>query len=193
MRNTCVSLLFLSLLAFACNKRDDEVAWPKITPALLRVPSCGDTTDDGIFETWNSTEDSLVFMSATGNTMPSSLAVPGYLRQMSLLSHKISMSDPSFTIQAVYDTGLFWSTEFLLVNNATGDIEGRAYTSRPSNPSSDSLSQKLVLSNGTGLTAGCRRLYYYGEKTTGPIGKSNNQIKSSANILFKGHFDVEIY
>jgi hypothetical protein len=193
MRLPQLSLLLLPLLLLACNKHDDEAGQWTITPALLRDASCSDTTDDGIFETWNSTEDSLMFPGSGNDIMPASLVVPGYLLQMNLGSSRISLNDPSFTLHAVYDTGLNWATEFLLVDKASGNIEGRSYTSRSTKPGSDSLNAKLRLSNGTGLTPGCRRLYYYGIKVAAPLNLSAGQVGSSAHVLFKGHFDVEVY
>jgi hypothetical protein len=193
MRNVCRSLIFLPLLLLACNKHNDEFKQPKITPALLREPSCSDTTDDGIFETWNSTEDSLILPGPTHYSVPDSLVVPGYLRQLSLLSRSISLSAQSFTIKVVYDTGVMWTTQFYLVNKTTGDIEGQAYAAGPAKPNGDSLTQQLTLSDGSGLTPGCHRLYYFGWKAPGPGRITGGQILDSMTVLFKGHFDVEVY
>ncbi len=71
------------LLLAACSKdNDDEDKIPGIldrraSPALLPVPSCEDTADDGRFEIWNSSEDSLV-LSARTLIRPVGLYEPGY-------------------------------------------------------------------------------------------------------------------
>jgi hypothetical protein len=105
----------------------------------------------------------------------------------------ISLTQPEFSFRAVYDTGRDWSIDFTLVDQHTGNREAYGSVYRKANATPDTVVERVNLSSGTGATAGCKRLYYCAGKIkyrnpTNP----NLTTDYHMNILFKGHYDVEV-
>ena len=109
-----------------------------------------------------------------------------------MVSRNISSALKEFSFRAVYDTGVLWDIQFDLVDHNSGNIEGWGYISRPGKPDKYTVMEKIVLSSGTGLTPGCKRLYYQAGKITFNKLTPNLTLDYHRDILFKGHYDVEV-
>ena len=181
-------LLLLALLMLAC-KQSEQMSTPPILPTF----SCADTTDDGQFETWDSAERGVLLNALpTTYTIPDSV-VPGYIRKIDMVSRTVSLTQPEFTFRAAYDTGRDWIIDFTLVDQTTGNREAYGSVYRRTNAIPDTVVERVSLSSGTGATAGCKRLYYCAGKTKMRNPTTPNLTTDyNMDILFKGHYDVEV-
>lgn len=183
----------------SCSKetQDDtpEVFRRRVAPALLPVPSCNDTTDDGKFETWNSSEDSLILFGRS-KIFPAGTHVPRIASNIRIANRSIPTTAPVIHWSAQIDTSKRFSMAFDLVDQAMGAIVAYADRSiggeKITYPSQQSFSTQLT-ANGS-LTPGCKRLYYMGYLANG-TDKSGTALSAvdSLIILYRGHFDVDVY
>jgi hypothetical protein len=189
MRYLLIVPLF-SILVLSCKQH--ETSGPPELPAF----TCGDTTDDGKFEQWNSDERAYLLPTngrttyTIGDTM-----VSGYIKKIDGVSRTIPLATGEFTFRAIYDTATSWDIQFVLVDNVTHRKEGFGYTSRSSKPDKYDVIEHVVLISGTGLTPGCKRLYYYAGTVAlhDPTRAWNGQTDDyNMDIMFKGHYDVEV-
>ena len=180
-------LLFLCAFLFlSCKKNEESTSTP-----LLPQATCDDTTDDGRFEAWDSTERKLL-LNYPSCGIPDTM-VPGYIKQIDMVSRTITLTNPEFSFRAIYDTGTKWEFDFVLVDHTTGNREGYGYIKRSNIVDKDTVMERVALSAGTGLTQGCKRLYYHAYKVTlhNPH-TSTLTLDYHVDILFKGHYDVSV-
>lgn len=191
-------LLVVTLLFFgACSKDDDqtaEVFRRRVTPALLPAPSCDDTTDDGVFESWNASEEHLILV-ADHVVRPSGTHVPGVISDIRMPDRRISVNTPVFQWNASIDTGVVFHMSFTLVDKDGGRVQAMA--DETSGAAATAPGRKNFVSQlyGDPLTPGCKRLYYCGFKTgssSRPLSSGQTPI-DTMKLLYQGHFDVEIY
>ena len=181
------AILLLPIFLIACSKSEEQKR-----PMVLPPFSCDDTTDDGDFELWDSSVTDLVFDGNQYVINPDSV-VPGYLRSMGGADRMISQTRPEFRYHAVYDTGISWYTVFVLVD-PTGHIERWTLVDRNNKArASDTVQERVDLGSAAGLSAGCKRLYYYGFKQD--VNAANAVLTTAipGKVLFKGHYDVLVY
>lgn len=190
-----LSLVFVALLLAACHKEEDSQPKAAQTPRPMAPFSCSDSSDDGKFEVWNDTVKALIFGTGDYIRDPDTLT-PGYLLSIDSLSRSISMSKPEIYFRAVFDTGTQCILFFDVVDASRGLTEaagGIDITSHKTIPDTVVKSVTLFPSYAVGLTAGCKRVYYWGIKDERDPNSTHTALETlRGKVLFKGHYDVQV-
>lgn len=191
--------LGIALLSIvACSKDDDDtpdVFRRRVDPGLLPQPSCDDTTDDGKFENWNSSEDQLMLVANTV-IKPAGTHVPGFISNVRMPDRRIAVNTPVFQWTASIDTTAYFHMSFALVDKAGGRIQAMADENFPRDNGATGPRNFVSTLYGGPLTPGCKRLYYNGFSTNignRPLSSSGLVGIDTMTLLYRGHFDVEIY
>lgn len=190
--------LVAALLTLASCSKDDEdtpeIFRRRVAPSELPVPSCDDTTDDGKFEVWNNAEDHLMLVAKTV-LKPSGTHVPGFISDIRMPDRRIDVNTTVLQWNASIDTSAVFHMSFALVDRDGGRIQALADETLAQG--GGSRGRRNFVSNfyGGTLTPGCKRLYYCGFQTNiGNKPVSSGQMPvDTMTVLYRGHFDVEIY
>lgn len=167
-------ILFIALLPvilIACEKEEN-------TNEMFRTPDCTDTTDDGIFEKYTTSEEAtfLRFYSSIPEKEVAD-AVPYIAMSSRTLYNASPIYDPLLLFKLNQKAQLF-----VYMPYTTGKYY--SWTNIYSN-TTDTLSVAIYNVRSMNLTAGCYRLYYI-------FSDSTYTDTSYGKVLTKGHFDFEI-
>jgi hypothetical protein len=190
-----LSIVFVALFLVACHKEEDSQPKAAQTPRPMAPFSCSDSSDDGKIEVWDDTVKALIFGTGDYIRDPDTLT-PGYLLSMDSFSQTISMSKPDIYFRAVFDTGSQWILFFDVVDAARGLPEasgGIDITSHKTVPDTVASTVTLFPAYAIGLTAGCKRVYYWGIKDEPDPNSTHVNLETLRGaVLFKGHYDVQV-
>lgn len=191
-----VASLVALALAAGCSKDDDSATVRhriRVTPELLPVPNCDDPNGEGVPEIWNSSEDSLMF-GLIPRTNRGGLSDSDYVRSIRLTSHRIPIGTPLIQWSAVIGAREAFVMDFRVVDRSSGMVESYASESL-SDHDADSARKTFNtrLSPEESFSKGCKRLYYTGIIPRFRQPSAAIRAADSITVLFRGHFDVEMY
>jgi hypothetical protein len=118
----------------------------------------------------------------------------GHMKQLGMVSRKISPTGKEFGYRAIYDTGVMWTIMFRPVDDASGSLETWGYISMPAKHKGDTVIEECLLQDMAALIPGCKRLSYYDSKPHCPkdICSATADDESYSMIVFKGRYDAEL-
>jgi hypothetical protein len=164
-----LSVIILSLILFSCDKQEN-------TNIGFREPTCNDTTDEGVFESYTNAETAQ-FLN-TYQIVPN-FEVDSVIKQMyltgRLLRNREVFYDPYlvFRLNRPADFYMYMPTKVSQAQYQNWVI--------PWTPFADSQRANIYNVRPRQLEPGCYRLYY--------VFVDTGKVKT---VFTKGHFDIEI-